>query len=98
MKIKLIIVALVALMLTGCGFFENNSETIVFYGKTDWVMDNESIIAPDGYFINFYELKKIDEQLFIYFFKCCFSRLNFSYFFEYFSSIIFIYFCISKFF
>ena len=62
MKIKLIIVALVALMLTGCGFFENNSGTIVFYGKTDWVMDNESIIAPDGYFINFYELKKIDEH------------------------------------
>jgi hypothetical protein len=62
MKIKLIIVALVALMLTGCGFFENNSETIVFYGKTDWVMDNEFITAPDGYFINFYELKKIDEH------------------------------------
>ena len=62
MKIKLIIVALVALMLTGCGFFENNSETIVLYGKTDWVMDNEFITAPDGYFTNCYELKKIDEH------------------------------------
>ena len=62
MKIKLIIVALVALMLSGCNVTQNDSETFDIQGKTDWIMDNTVISAPTGYFLNGYEWVKVDDH------------------------------------
>lgn len=49
--------ALILLMLTGCGY---DAEKVVCRGKTDSTYDDTCIIAPDGYFLNGYEWVDVD--------------------------------------
>lgn len=47
------------LLLSGC---KHKSETVKLWSKSEWIFDNITISAPQGYFTNSYEWVKIDDH------------------------------------
>ena len=58
-SIYLIALAIMLLLLTGCDY---EHETVECRGRTESKLDNTTIIAPDGYFMNGYAWVDVDDN------------------------------------
>ena len=58
-KVKFIAILCFVLVLCGC---VNKQETIELYGRESTVLDNTTIKAPVGFFVNRYKWVNIDDN------------------------------------